>query len=246
MNTPSISNGRLRHWMLQVLLASVIGAGLYFFFVIRVVTCRVDDQECTDQTQQALHSNLVGKSLFFTDIQQAVRAEDAEKSLTLVEVSKSLPHTVMLRFTSEQALYELQIVDAQSRVIGDQGTVKSELHSGTQKGSLAQVRVASPDSELLSQLSQASRIPAQLHEPIRTILLTLQEERVEFSQITWVSSDEIWVDVGSVRAIMDAQHPAGNVQALAQILESVRSSPPPQPLREIDLRFTLPVLRTVQ
>lgn len=239
------ANIRKFGWLAGVLVATGCGWLLVNnFCVTRAVRCTVGNQACNPAIQAELERSLVGESLFFTDYAQQLSTLPTLQSTQVIAIRKEIPQTLIVDLAEERPLYQLQLVEGKTLVVGEHGSLKNAGDSASDE--LPRVELQTESTPLLEQLNNAPRLPAELHTVFKSLITALRDNHLAFRKISWFSEDEIRVQLDTYQAILDTQNPAGSIEALAQILSSEEVKQLPQPLREVDLRFTLPVLRTVE
>lgn len=229
-------------------LAQLIGIGLLlsgvftliqFVFQVKTVICRLDDQSCPIELQQYA-DQVVGRSMFGVDYSEVLAQQEYPLPTQLSSVKKQLPHQLELAFASQPLEYKL--------LVGEQ------VYSVSKTGALfTQTDLPAPITITVSQdFSQLTESEDQLQPSIHTCLHTLAQglntPSLKQSQLTWLDKDTITLIMnGEQQTIfLDCENPSTQLHDLQRILTSPEFQEKSADIKEIDMRFELPVLRMQQ
>lgn len=235
---------RRRSLLIGISLALLIFIGYEFkiilnIFTIRQIDCILDKQSCPQNLQEQLEV-LKGKSLFATDYANILHQSGLPLPVTLESVDKELPTTVSLEFVTQPLAYQLETSSgkfsiSQSGIPFKETTVTVPI-----------TITLTPSLETI--LENPSLLKSNVHQPLLLLAQALQTEKMEISKVTWVDKDTITLimDGEPQTVILDSHNPAAAVGKLKRIIASTEYRSVAQTVREIDLRFDLPVLRMQQ
>ena len=107
---------------------------------------------------------------------------------------------------------------------------------------LAQILQISTDQELIAE----NRMDEDTLSTVRIIIDTIEELSLPINQLTWLDKSTIQLSMidRSEIAVIDSESPRLELQRLSLILQSKEYQALSEPKKELDLRFTMPVLRT--
>lgn len=210
------------------------------YFKVKQILCFVQNQQaCSPQLISALEQSLLGQPMFFKDyLPVLVSSGKLTEPVSLVYVTKRLPDTLELGFQQELPLYIINYNNQQAVV--------------STSGRLFQHAVATASNYFIinsqSDLSLNGMIQPDIHHTLSSLVTTLQELDLAVKDITWVdkSTIRLSMDERAVEAVIDSEHPKQELHKLAVIMKSREYQEFTEPVKEIDLRFTMPVLRTQQ
>jgi hypothetical protein len=215
---------------------------LYFlsaeFFVIKTIDC-IDIQ-----TKQVFGCNhfveLKEKSLFFTDFErqssfkQVVYADT--KIYQVVSFKKELPGKLLIILSEKQLAYRIKIEDQDSYLVNIEGQIKED----DSNLELAEVSILSSwDSQVLAD----GKLDSRLDQFIQALLESL--EKIDYVKVDFVNQAEIKIYLkGSKVAVLDYDaDPQLAMIRLEMVLAEVDFESFETEIKEIDLRFNMPVLR---
>ena len=220
-----------------LLISATFILSLLFFFRIRVLLCTLNDQPCPEEQRNALAS-LKGSSLFFTRTDQLVPTLITDPTILLVSETKLLPDTLHLYFSQETPKYAVQIEDHTFAVY--------------ESGYLQELATLENESSkiLLITLPQSSKTSAMhLNPEVYQQLLTLTDSLATVHLVpiktTLIDSQTVELQLEhEIKVFLDLENTGKNVASLSLLLDSAEVKELPEPITEIDLRYTFPVLRT--
>lgn len=228
-------------------IVAVVGLGIvigviYFigtFFRVKTVKCTLDNEVCPEALQSSLNV-LQNQSLFFVDLQKAATKNGIPVPATLTKLKKQLPHTVSVEFSSETLLYQLQ-TDQGMVAISSSGTV---FHDIAERPPIT-IEVKPPLNQLIT--ADGHLLP-DMHQGLVAVVENLGKYQLPISHITWVDKDSILLimNEGQLTGIIDSKSPNTELEKLQTILQSDQYQKVASTVKEIDVRFKLPVLRMKQ
>ena len=228
-----------------VILAVLIAIAVYElkvvlnFFQIKQINCTLDAQACPDSVATAL-TVLEGKSLFLTDYSEILREKGLPLPITLHDVEKQLPQTISLAFKTQPLAYQLKTNDGMVAV--------SEAGLPFKENTIPAPITVELQPALGDILATPTQVRTDVHEPLKALSQALQTSKLRLSKITWVDKDTIilTMDKEQQTALLDTQDPQAAIAKLQLIVDSQEYQAVAENVREIDLRFNLPVLRMKQ
>lgn len=203
---------------------------LIFAFKINIIHCKVSENNCSQELYQKLEI-LKGESLFFVNLdKELANNEISTETILLKNYQKQFPATISLEFTEEKVAYQ-QISEETIIFISEFGNI---LPSNQNINDLPQVSWNSSKSD-------------ESHEKIMKILKSVTGSNLRIEKVTRLSDKEIHINIkDNPKIIIDEEAIDSKVAILDTILNSREIKEFGEPIREIDLRFNLPVLRTTQ
>ncbi|NCO11932.1 MAG: hypothetical protein COZ34_01810 [Candidatus Pacebacteria bacterium CG_4_10_14_3_um_filter_34_15] len=203
---------------------------LVFAFKINVINCRVSKNNCSQELYQKLEI-LKGKSLFFVNLdRELTNNEISTETILLQNYQKRFPGTISLEFSEEKVAYQLNLEENQL-FISEFGNILPN----------NQNVVDLPTVSWNSKQSQES------HTKILKILNSVNGTDLIIEKITRINDKEIVINIkNNPPLIIDEDSIDSKVAILVTLLNSREIKEYGKPIKEIDLRFNLPVLRTAQ
>lgn len=203
---------------------------LIFAFKIHVINCKVSGVNCNPELYQKLEV-LKGESLFFVNLdKELANNEISTETILLQNYQKQFPATISLEFKEEKVAYQLNFEES-IQFISEFGNI---LPSNQNVNNLPQVNWNSGPSD-------------ESHEKIIKILKSVNDSNLKIEKVTRLSDDEINIEIkDNPKIIIDEEAINSKVGILVTLLNSREIKEFGEPIKEIDLRFNLPVLRTTQ
>lgn len=205
---------------------------LFYFFSLRIneIECQVSNNNCNPEIYQKLES-LKGKSIFFINLEQELNQNGMEsEAILLNEYKKVFPGKLVLKFSQEKILYQFEF-EGNSSFISEFG---NKLNNNQNKNNLPTVDWNAP-------------LDNEIHRKITLIIYNIDTERFPISKITRKNEDKTVIEIhNNPEIIIDDKSTATKLELIQTLLESKEVKEYKQPIKEIDLRFNLPVLRTTQ
>lgn len=223
-----------------VLLASAVATSR--FFTVQALGCQLTDgSECPPELQTQIEV-LKNQPMFFTNYNK-ILSEKATVSqpYSLTHITKRLPNTLHTTFSSEQPLLLLHQAGSY-HVISTTG--KAFPQTEETAASLTHLLLVETDQ---ITIDNNVVIPEFLSTMIE-IARSTEEYRLPIEKITWVDKSTIRLSMKERQelAIIDSESPAIELQRLFLVLQSKEYQNLPESKQELDVRFTMPVLRTAQ
>ncbi len=225
-----------------IFIALFIGLGLLLkqlfpIFKIKQVNCQLNSLSCPAPLEDAL-ADFQGKSLFFDNIEQRVQALNLEL-YQLESVNKSLPHTLNLVFLPKKNSYLLLKDQTQLLVVAENGVALDQ--EVTQK--LPEIKIEGWPNEVIN----GHQVDPVLHQTISQLILELELHQIPTSNITVFQPTFITIELPENRiALIESEQIKTQIKRLAAILQEYDFNSSDTPIKEIDVRFKLPVLRTTR
>lgn len=238
--------GKFRKLSLVVwlLLASVVISVGLVAVKIRQVECHlpngIDSSEICLRLQP-----LVGNSFFFTDfenssvVNRALKAEDMAQTFSLESVKKQLPGTVIFELSQKAPLYRLLAEGDQKYLVTESGQLKTD----NPRLKLPEARLFPGWSDSFDSLDLKA---ASTHYFLKQLIMTAAEEQLKIETINFESSTLIRIKLDSQLFVVLEKNsqPSLEMKRLAVIIDNLNFKEIDTGIKEVDLRFKLPVLRT--
>lgn len=215
------------------------------FFNIRDLSCTLaDNQACPIELVAPIQEDLLGKSIFFTDLEMKVSELMADSQFELESVSKQLPGILNLGFIRRQPLYLLEVEAGRQYAILDRGLLQTVVDPNK----VTSLPIIKINSELAnSEFSSINegRLDSETHNTIVSLLSSLEDLGLSSSYITLFDNEVIALEVDdNLTALVDSEQTINNLTKLKIILTELDFSTIDLAINEIDLRYKLVVLRT--
>lgn len=209
------------------------------------INCQLQAQPCP-QELAAQSQTLKNRSLFFTAIEQEV----ADWQLDLYQLEsyqKTWPGQLKLQFVSEPSLYQLQLPD-RLITLTTSGFIKDTAQDSgkdQEKTSLPVVVLAAESNRrLVEELEQQAQLSNELHQPLADLVNQLDQLNLQISRINYQTDlIKLYLDSDLV-ALAEPTNLQKQLQRLALIENDLNLDQIDLAIKEIDLRYELPVLRT--
>jgi hypothetical protein len=207
------------------------------FFTVKIVECQMlSGDACPEELTQSL-TLLHGESMFFKDYSQKLRnSQTLAQPVSLVQFKKMFPQTVIIIFQAEPAAYTIQH-NGETTVVSKTGRIFTHPLDVT---GLMSVEV--PGDFITSD----GFINTTIHQTLLSIIDTSAELAIPLTKITWVDKSTIQLSIENRTEIfiIDSERPTLELHKLTLVLKSGEYRDIAKPKHELDLRFTMPVLRT--
>jgi hypothetical protein len=220
------------------MMVGALGAMTIWFMPIRQVDCLLDSQPMDKQfgvcaqLQRLLGSRLLLRDFYHDQMTtELLYLTELKESFDLVSLQKSLIGTITFSLSAKPPLYRLERV-GQTVLVTESGSLRENNDQIT--APLVVDSTGLYDSESTSHLFLAQ------------FLVNLGEQRTKISRIELKAIDRIEVEIPSFPLILLelAQDPRLTAARLVVILKELTPREIDLSIRELDLRFDLPVLRT--
>lgn len=222
------------------------GAGLIAWLAFRVisvktVSCTINGQTVTAGTRVCDQlQKLRGSRLFFRDwerdpeVASLLFVEETREVFSLDAIEKSLAGTITVHLSDSPPLYRMETPDG----------LVSVSEAGGWRASVDQVRIPLVRDEGKVYESHQEEVHAFLVSFLQG--LGTARERVEV--ITLQSQDTLILRISDFpRVLIEIDpHPARTAARLAVLLDKIAPGEIDLSIRELDMRFELPVLRTFE
>ncbi|MDA1079328.1 MAG: hypothetical protein O2840_01400 [bacterium] len=227
--------------LIGAILVISLATFLTFFLRVQTITCVTTSNDfCPNEKDLEEVKN---ERLFFSDFManEVILAYAAKHDLRFSTYQLRLPNTLQLSFEENPMAYQVESDTQERFAVSQIGTAKPlhDLEPDTNKLVIVQI----PETYL-----QANTLvlPENLHLFLLE-LTTAEYARLNKMLVVVPKSDfiELQIDSG-MRAFLPYEQPKQKLKQLQQIVLSESLTELTEPVREIDLRFDLPVLRTQQ
>lgn len=208
---------------------------------IQRISCVVDSQLDDNYCQKL--SYLIGKSLFFTNLEQTdlflePQINDSGQVYLPVSYYKNLSGTLTIIFNREDPLYRIKFDESKYLVNSKQYLVKDH-----QEFDLTLVELSNSYIQDVFE----DRISSELHSLILNLVDQLENYSMNNAAI-FLNKDDSIIRVGNTEFIFSDNQPAEqlipSIKMIISDLSKVESSiPDSSEIESIDMRFRLPVVR---
>lgn len=220
------------------LIGGIVGAsfGLKKFFTVHTIECTLlSGGACPPELLQSL-SVLQGQNMFFEDYtKKLLTSETLHQPVSVVSIKKYFPQTVIVILQQEPPAYVITH-NGSPTVVSKSGRIFNH-----QMDSSGLIPVEIPDSVINTE----GFIDSQIHQVILTLIDTSSQMHFPLTKIAWVDKSTIKLSMenSSEVFILDSEHPIEQLNKLSLVLKSGEYKDVKEPKVELDLRFTMPVLR---
>ncbi|MBP7740798.1 hypothetical protein KA089_01285 [Candidatus Woesebacteria bacterium] len=205
---------------------------LFYFFSLRIsdIECQISNNNCNPEIYQKLES-LKGKSIFFINLEKELNQNEIEsEAILLTDYKKVFPGKLVLKFSQEKVLYLFEF-DGNSSFISEFG---NKLNNDQNINNLPIVNWNAP-------------LDNKIHYKIAMIINNVDSEKFSISKISRENENKTIIEIhNNPKIIIDDNSTTAKLEMIKILLESKEIKEYEQPIKEIDLRFNLPVLRTTQ
>lgn len=206
---------------------------------VQHISCIQNGTSCSIPLYSPLET-LKGSSFFFTDLNQTlVEKHNGVLPFKVLSIKRKLPGTIIVTLAEEKPLYLIFTNDTQSTLVGvseNGSTVSFDANSS----STPIVNV--PTAE--TAFTEKTLVPT-FHETIKKIMFNSRSPQYTLRNINYVSSTEIILNYDTLPPLIITEDvPIYALQHIEKIMYTVETQTLEKPVKEIDLRFRLPVLRT--
>jgi cell division septal protein FtsQ len=225
---------------LSLFIALVIGLGLMASVKVKHLTCLLDDHECPSEVMAQL-TTLTTNSLFMSDLEaKATQALGNLPGYQLVSLKRQLPQTLIVSVKKNPALYRLRALSApETKIVDSQGYLYPVESDPTT--TLPQVIISDEQWQVILENSQVS---SELQSKINQTITALGVEQITFTHLELSSSTIALISLSpQTTAVLDLTAAHRDVKKLSLVLKGLEPATLTQ-IQEIDVRYTLPVLRS--
>ncbi len=224
-----------------LLVIVVIGAIFWLqqFFQVSQVACVLDGRSCPENLT-TYTTNFHGLPIFGYDYTTVLETTPFPLPILLTQVKKELPNKLHLEFSMQPLAYQLTTPE-RKLTISEAGRVFEESNLAAP----IEVAVIPPLEQILASETQ---VQTNVHDCIKNLAKALTVHNLLQSKVSWVDKDTITLIMNGEQqtAILDCTNPAVAVRKLAVIVSSPEYQEKKATIKEIDVRFDLPVLRIQQ
>ncbi|MGD9129077.1 MAG: hypothetical protein PVJ09_01115 [Candidatus Woesebacteria bacterium] len=205
------------------------------------VNCIHDDTKKLVNCQE--FESLKGKSLFFTDfeaepnLKRVFKLDSGNDFFQVKKIKKKLPNTLIIFLSQETPLYRLSFTEQQSYLVSQEGEIKLD-DSGI---SLYTIEAG---KDLWDTLILNKKVKASFHQFVKELLAVKMD--FDFQKIQYLNKfrTEIIIDEQLKVILEEKKDPREDIRKLNLILDQLDLNSIDLAIKEIDLRFNYPVLRT--
>ncbi len=221
---------------------------------VQKVTCFVNDIECSQAEREQLQP-LRGMSLFFTNFDHTIPTLITTKTVVFSHSKKQLPGHLIVHLSAENPQYVIQ--DGQQQyTVYDSGLLLplSDQPSNTQpkQNNFRQEKLKNNPLVMeakipLSSVSEENHINPSLHQELKNLSRSLYKSSFGLQNSQLIDTQTILLTIDSgITVYVPLEKTRTHVAELEILLNSNEVRTLPYPLREIDLRYKYPVLRTTE
>jgi hypothetical protein len=228
----------LRIVAVLVLLGVVAGVVVIIrnVFTVKNIECQLlTTESCPQELLESL-SSVRGSSMFFEDYTQKLTdSQTTSQPVSLVIFKKKLPDTLTVTFQQEPTAYTI-LHSEQPVIVSKTGRIFTQ---EMDTSGLLPVEIAGEFT------TAEGFIDFTIHQTILSIIETCNQLSIPITLITWVDKSTIKLSMENRTElfIIDSEKPTLEINRLALILKSGEYRNIPESKQELDLRFTMPVLR---
>lgn len=228
---------KIWHFLLFFLVTFLL---LRFVFVFKKADCVVENISLEAGVCQRLNDYFKGKSLFFTDFENAeiwdelMSDQQFGQSYQYQDIKKNISGNVELLLVAKVPDYRIIIGD-QRYLINQNDRLKNDQSNLT----LPTIEFLD-DKEILSQ----GRIDEEYHQKFLSLSVALQKYKVETQKIVWQNDQEIHLVLKDIDVILDDGKDFDyQIERLSLVLKQDSLKEELQSKNILDMRFNLPVLK---
>ena len=226
-------------WIIFVGVVAGLGYIMYTTqaFTVKSIDCVVKDNECSEGITTSLEK-FKGRSIFFTDFEVEVKQEilNQHPGLSLVSLDKKLPGKLSLQFS--QNLQGLVVQDQAGGFlyIDEYGYVIKDLIPTSQT-----VAITLPN-HVFDRVKGEGFLDREMVAGIWAVAENATQTELEYRRIFINDSGLVLIQLkGGLQAVLSLTEPE-KIRRLFQVVKGIDQEEL-ETIREIDLRFKLPVMR---
>ncbi len=207
-------------------------------FTIQKIECKVGSEMCpTDLTNE--WQKYIGKSIFFTDFTQLnQQLLQRHPNFTLLSLHKNLPNQISLQYQTIEIAYGIQTDNQPILLVNQTGLVTNS----TTQTDLPVVQF--PDAQYTA-VPPGTTLDPVLHLQILQMLDMIKTQDIPSKTLRLVDNDQMELELTDNKKVeLRRDDIASELIKLEYVLKTVNFSSFKEPIKEIDLRFQHPVLRT--
>lgn len=212
---------------------------LVFFSKVSVVTCNINDNNsCPDELTQVLVSTLSASFLLLP--QDELEGKVAQLGFEVVSLQRKLPSTVQVVVKAVDSVGFLESTHNEFFVLNTQGVVTKIASIEGQHG---KVRITSLPDEYISNTHWLTQLAQQLSAfNQRSQQLELRNEPIS---LLWKSADLLTLQLPNSPLFLLHPNDVDTGLVAVEVLASGKISAVPFVVKEVDVRFRLPVARAM-
>lgn len=227
--------------VIAVIIILAVVATVFFlvrsFFTVKTIDCQLlSGETCSPELISSLDP-LLGSSMFFEDYSQKFStSQSLNQPVSLVTFKKELPNSLLIVFQQEPTAYTIKSGDT-TVVVSKTGRIFT--HQMDTTGLML--------VEMTGEFTTSEGfVDSSIHQSILGIILTSSELQLPLTQITWVDKSTIKLSMENRTEvfIIDSERPSLELNKISLVLKSNEYRNIEEPKQELDVRFTMPVLRT--
>jgi hypothetical protein len=210
---------------------------------VQNVECAIAGQECPQEVVNSLQA-LKGKSIFFINIQKELNEKNLVPEFYVYSTfKKTLPGALTVNFTQERPLYKL-VVQEESYILGQSGVFLPQ----NDKDQFFPMIIWQEDvGQVIDFDGVIGKVEINQHNMFLRVAKNLEANNLQNAIITWKNEDEIFLEIkNKPRLVFDKTSLQTKLDIATTILNSRDLINFENSVKEVDLRYNLPVLRTSQ
>jgi len=231
----------------KIFFLSLFGIGLGIaikeIFVVNQIECFLESDKSLINCSQL--ENLKGKSLFFYDfaidenINQVYLNSETNQIYQIESIQKKLPFTLVVGLNQQAPVYKLSLENGEFFVVNKTGQMKKD------QANLDLVTFNVKDS-VKEQIVTDQKVEVNWNDFLNELSTALVNEKIKYQTISVHNADTIEIKLeDNLSAITElTTDPEIDVLRLNTLLDNLDLNMIDVAIKEIDLRFKLPVLRT--
>jgi hypothetical protein len=246
LDRTGLALGQLASGIGQSFLGRLIGAGLLLsgaasligiIFQVKETSCLLDSKSCPPELS-AYTQNLVGQSMFGVDYAAVLSQFEYPLPLKLTKTEKYLPNRAVLQFETQALAYKLKS--------GDQVLTVSEVGQVFSDPNLQAPLTIALTPALETILVDQTHLKPELHSCLQELSSAFAKAKIPPGELSWLDKDTITLIMNGEQqtVFLDCEKPSQQLHNLTLILAAPEFQEKSETIKEIDLRFELPVLRT--
>jgi len=206
-----------------------------FLFRVTTITCKIDTAECPIEQSKKL-TTLLGSSLFFSKTDTILATLNSDPTFIFDSEKKSFPGTLHLQFTKQNPLYYIKTPE-EILTIYSSGFIKKNQHKKDPE--LTTFIVDSIPGAIILEDS----LNTSLHEYLSKFVKSLSTTALSYQKITLTNTTIKVILDDQVIIFLDLKNADTRIKVVPLLINSNQVKEIGDTLREIDLRYTFPVLR---
>ncbi|MCA9369311.1 MAG: hypothetical protein H6773_01145 [Pseudomonadales bacterium] len=208
---------------------------------VSTIVCIVGERECTESERNQFVP-LVGKSLFFTRFDNEIPALLTDQTLIFTSLKKQLPGSIFIILQKEKPVYLLQDEESTVWTVYENGMIVAA--SAMEQGDTTETLLITTQLPIASVTENSTMLP-KYHSELTQFSFSLYKSSLELQNRRWIDANTLELTTKEdINVFMPLENTAQHVRELEAVLNSNEAQTLPKPLREIDLRYKYPVLRT--